>query len=138
MTGQSYRGKVVMLYFGYTNCPDVCPATLANLADMLGKVNSQECAAAVRDGRSQSRHAGCAEPLCPRLLAADSTGLRGSDNELADVARRYRVAYSVDPKPPYTVMHSNAVFFFDPTDASGWSPPTQPTPPPWRKMCGAC
>jgi protein SCO1 len=40
-------------------------------------------------------------------------GLRGSDEELADVARRYRVAYSVDPKPPYTVMHSNAVFFFD-------------------------
>jgi len=30
------------------------------------------------------------------------------------VARRYRVAYSVDAKPPYTVMHSNAVFFFDP------------------------
>ena len=42
-------------------------------------------------------------------------GLRGSDEQLADVARRYRVAYSVDPKPPYTVMHSNAVFFFDPT-----------------------
>jgi len=40
-------------------------------------------------------------------------GLRGSDNELADVARRYRVAYSVEPKPPYTVMHSNAVFAFD-------------------------
>ena len=40
-------------------------------------------------------------------------GLRGSDNQLADVARRYRVAYSVEPKPPYTVMHSNAVFFFD-------------------------
>jgi len=40
-------------------------------------------------------------------------GLRGTDNELADVARRYRVAYSVNLKPPYTVMHSNAVFFFD-------------------------
>ena len=42
-------------------------------------------------------------------------GLRGSDNALADLARTYRVAYSVDPKPPYTVMHSNAVFFFDRT-----------------------
>jgi protein SCO1/2 len=40
-------------------------------------------------------------------------GLRGTDNQLADLARRYRVAYSVDPRPPYTVMHSNAVFFFD-------------------------
>ena len=41
-------------------------------------------------------------------------GLSGSDNELADLARRYRVAYSVNPGPPYSVMHSNAVFFFDP------------------------
>ena len=29
VTGKDYRGKVVVLYFGYTNCPDVCPATLA-------------------------------------------------------------------------------------------------------------
>jgi len=40
-------------------------------------------------------------------------GLAGSDNALAEFARRYRVAYSVDPGSPYTVMHSNAVFFFD-------------------------
>jgi protein SCO1/2 len=40
-------------------------------------------------------------------------GLRGTANQLADAARRYRVAYSVDWGPPYTVMHSNAVFFFD-------------------------
>ena len=48
-----------------------------------------------------------------RAFSPQIEGLRGSDNELADLARRYRVAYSVDPKPPYTVMHSNAVFFFD-------------------------
>ena len=35
VTSQDFRGKVVALYFGYTHCPDVCPATLANLADML-------------------------------------------------------------------------------------------------------
>src|SRR6185503_2004185 len=39
--GKTYRGKVAVLYFGYTNCPDVCPATLANLADMLGRLNSK-------------------------------------------------------------------------------------------------
>ena len=31
VTAQDFRGKVVLLYFGYTNCPDVCPATLYNL-----------------------------------------------------------------------------------------------------------
>jgi protein SCO1/2 len=40
-------------------------------------------------------------------------GLRGTANQLADAARRYRVAYSVKRGPPYEVMHSNAVFFFD-------------------------
>ena len=33
---------MVALYFGYTHCPDVCPATLANLTDMLAKVESPD------------------------------------------------------------------------------------------------
>jgi cytochrome oxidase Cu insertion factor (SCO1/SenC/PrrC family) len=40
--GGSYRGKVVALFFGYTHCPDVCPATLANLTDMLAKVGGPD------------------------------------------------------------------------------------------------
>ncbi|TAL73266.1 MAG: SCO family protein, partial [Burkholderiaceae bacterium] len=32
VTSADYRGQVVMLYFGYTFCPDVCPTTLANLS----------------------------------------------------------------------------------------------------------
>src|ERR1700748_2717365 len=42
VTGADYRGKVVALYFGYTNCPDVCPATLANMAGRLSKVNNKK------------------------------------------------------------------------------------------------
>jgi protein SCO1/2 len=42
VTGQAFRGKVVALFFGYTHCPDVCPATLANLTDMLGKMNNPD------------------------------------------------------------------------------------------------
>src|SRR6185312_4478716 len=38
---QNYRGKVVILYFGYTHCPDVCPTTLANLAQVLAKLDTQ-------------------------------------------------------------------------------------------------
>ena len=37
-----------MLYFGYTNCPDVCPATLANLAGMLAKLHSKDDPGPVR------------------------------------------------------------------------------------------
>jgi protein SCO1 len=112
VTGQSFRGQVVILYFGYTNCPDICPATLANMAGVLNKVGSKDVRllfVTVDPNRDTPE-------ILNRYVHAFSPqfdGLRGSDNELADVARRYRVAYSVDPKPPYTVMHSNAVFFFD-------------------------
>ena len=112
VTGADYRGKVVALYFGYTNCPDVCPATLANLTDMLGKVKSEGVRILFV---SVDPHRDTADAL-KKYAAAFSPqidGLVGGDDALADFARRYRVAYSVDPGPPYTVMHSNAVFFFD-------------------------
>lgn len=36
-----YRGKVVLIYFGYTFCPDICPATLANVGQALRSIGSQ-------------------------------------------------------------------------------------------------
>jgi protein SCO1 len=111
--GETYRGRVTILYFGYTNCPDICPATLSNLAGMLEKLNNKKVQILFvtvdphRDTLPALR--AYAHAFSPQI-----EGLRGTDNQLADLARRYRVAYSVDPKPPYTVMHSNAVFFFDP------------------------
>ncbi len=114
VSGGTYRGRVIILYFGYTNCPDVCPATLANLTGMLAKLDRKEVQVlfvTVDPGRDTL-------PALKDYVHAFSPqieGLRGTDNQLADLARRYRVAYSVDPKPPYTVMHSNAVFFFDPS-----------------------
>ena len=112
VTGESYRGKVVLLYFGYTNCPDICPATLANIAGMLAKLRSKDVQllfVTVDPGRDTL----AALKQYAAAFSPQIDGLRGSDNELADVARRYRVAYSVDRGPPYTVMHSNAVFVFD-------------------------
>jgi protein SCO1/2 len=112
VTGQSYRGKVVVLYFGYTHCPDVCPTTLANLTDMLGRVKDPDVQVLfvtvdpIRD--TLPVLADYAKAFSPQV-----EGLRGTDNQLAALARAYRVAYTVTPGPPYEVMHSNAVFFFD-------------------------
>ncbi len=112
VTGADFRGEVVALYFGYTHCPDVCPQTLANLTDMLHRVDSKDVVVLFvtvdpnRDTAevlNQYTHA-----FSPQII-----GLRGSPNELARMARNYRVAYSVKKGPPYEVMHSNAVFFFD-------------------------
>ena len=59
VSAADYRGQAVMLFFGYTNCPDVCPTTLAKLvggAEATGRGGAAR-ARAVRHGRSQARHA---------------------------------------------------------------------------------
>lgn len=112
VTAEAFRGKVVALYFGYTHCPDICPATLANLTDMLGKVGSPDVRVLFvtvdpeRD--TDAVMADYAHAFSPQVV-----GLRGGANDLAALARTYRVAYGVKKGPPYEVTHSNAVFFFD-------------------------
>jgi len=112
VTAQDFRGKVVALYFGYTHCPDVCPATLANLADTLGKVGSPDVRVQfVTDDPERDTDAVMADYA--KAFSSQVVGLRGSPNALANLARTYRVAYEVKQGPPYEVIHSNAVFFFD-------------------------
>ena len=112
VTAADFRGKVVALYFGYTHCPDVCPATLANLTDMLGKVSSPDVrilfVTVDPDRDSDAVMADYAKAFSPQMV-----GLRGDRNELANLARTYRIAYGVKKGPPYEVNHSNAVYFFD-------------------------
>ena len=114
VTANDYRGHVTILYFGYTNCPDICPTTLANLADMLRQLG--------RDADRVRVVFVTVDPNrdTPQILkkyvaafAPQIDGLRGGDNALAALGRRYRVAYSVKTQPKYEVMHSTAVFFFD-------------------------
>jgi protein SCO1 len=115
--GTDYRGKVVVLYFGYTHCPDICPATLANFAAALQKLGQR-----ANDVRilfvtvDPSRDTGPILADYARAFAPQVEGLRGTNDQLTDVTRRYRVIYSVTPESgghPYEVMHSAAAFFFD-------------------------
>ena len=110
-------GKPTFLYFGYTHCPDVCPATLANLSAVLEKLDTQAYDVAVlfvtvdpdRD----------TQPALAKYVhgfARQVEGLSGPPNGLLALTRRYRVLYRVtkdSPGHPYAVMHSNSVFFFD-------------------------
>jgi protein SCO1/2 len=112
VTAADFRGKVVALYFGYSHCPDVCPTTLANLNDMMTKVGSPDVRVLFvtvdPDRDTDAVLADYAKAFSPQVV-----GLRGSPNALGTLARTYRVAYEVKKGPPYEVMHSNAVFFFD-------------------------
>lgn len=114
VNAEEYRGRVVLLYFGYTHCPDVCPATLANISDVLKRLG--------RDAEKVRVLFVTVDPdrdtldllkLFTQAFGPQVDGLRGSKNQIADVARRYRVGYSLKPKPEYVVTHTSAVFVFD-------------------------
>jgi protein SCO1/2 len=117
VTADSYRGKAVLLYFGYTHCPDVCPTTLANLATVLGKLGPR-----AKDVRVLFVSVDPARDTLPILKAYVNTfapqidGLRGTDDQIAALARQYRVLYAITPDPSGQnpkVMHSDSTFFFD-------------------------
>ena len=117
VTADDYRGKIVILYFGYTNCPDICPATLANLSDVLQKLGDR-----ANDVRilfvsvDPKRDTAAVLKEYVHSFAQQIDGLRGTDDQLTALARRFRVIYSVTPASPghaYEVMHSGAMFFFD-------------------------
>jgi len=118
----SFRGRVVLLYFGYTYCPDVCPLTLGNLAkvlDRLGRLKSWVRVLFVtvdpnRDDLDTLR-------AYTAQFAPQIEGLRGTPDQLAALARTYHIAYSVKPATkdhPYEVTHSAAIYAFDTTGAT--------------------
>ena len=122
VTEADYRGRIVMLYFGYTFCPDVCPTTLANVADILKRLGSD--AERVRllfvtvdpDRDTLPVLADYVKNFAPEI-----DGLRGDPDQIAALARRYRVAYSVTPatgRRPYEVTHGSAIYVFDAAGAA--------------------
>lgn len=96
-----FRGKLVLLYFGYTSCPDVCPATLAELAealDALGNKADQVQVIMVSVDPEYDTPEVLAEYLAqfdPRFL-----GATGTPEEIAEVAGAYGIYYEevVEPK----------------------------------------
>ena len=115
VTASTYRGKVILLYFGYTHCPDVCPTTLANLSDALKRLGDRAWGVRVLFVTvDPDRDTAVVLGEYVKAFAPEIDGLRGNGDELASLARRYRVAYSVTRAgAEYNVMHSEAVFFFD-------------------------
>jgi protein SCO1/2 len=122
VSAASFLGRTVLLYFGYTNCPDVCPLTLGNIAKILDRLGLLATRVRVlfvtvdpnRDSLETLK--AYTAQFAPQIV-----GLRGTPDQLAALARTYRIAYSVtaeSPGHPYEVTHSAAVYAFDATGAA--------------------
>lgn len=122
VTAASYLGRVVLLYFGYTNCPDICPTTLSNAAEILTRLGPEAKHVAllfVTVDPTRDTPAVLAQYV--KNFAPEFEGLRGTPDQLAALARRYHVAYSVTPAhdgKPYEVTHSPAIYVFDGSGAA--------------------
>jgi protein SCO1/2 len=109
-----FRGKVVVVYFGFTYCPDVCPIHLALISAALEEVGAD------------------AEAIQPLFISLDPArdtpdimaqyvayfdermlGLTGSAGDINTVASQYAVAHSIEGDPAsetYTINHSSAIY----------------------------
>ena len=117
VTAADFKGKVILLYFGYTHCPDVCPTTLARLHAVLQQLGPAADGVRVLFVTADPQRD--TPEILQRYVEAfgpDIIGLRGSDEELKKMARRYRVGYTrqtQDAQGNYLVTHSSGIFIFD-------------------------
>ncbi|TCV84751.1 SCO family protein [Sulfurirhabdus autotrophica] len=112
-----FRGKVVMMFFGYTHCPDVCPTTLTEMAlliKQLGKAGEKVQVLFVTVDPARDT---------PELLAQympafnpGFLGLYGDEAATAKVAKDFHIFYQKQPSADgkrYTIDHSAGTYVFD-------------------------
>ncbi len=119
VTAADFKGKTVLLYFGYTNCPDVCPTTLYSVDRILKTMPAAAVANIVLLFVTVDPDRDTAPVLAQytSLFGPNIIGLRGTADQLYVLARRYRVVFSVSKTPTYQVTHSAAIYVFSPSGA---------------------
>ena len=117
VNAQTWHGKIVMLFFGYTNCPDYCPTTLAKLARVLERLPNDRKKVRILfvsvDPKRDDPHR---LAVYTSNFAPEVIGLTGSERALRKLAKRYRTTFSYgkpDEQGNYVVTHGLAIYVFD-------------------------
>jgi protein SCO1/2 len=114
-----FRGKYVVLYFGYTRCPDVCPTTLANLRQALSDVpGADERFQVLFVSVDHKSDTPVSADEYARVFNPNFIGLTGSREEIGQVTKDYGIYYQLNEPDPdsgfYTVDHTASVMVLDP------------------------
>jgi protein SCO1 len=115
VTEKTFLGRPVLLYFGYTTCPDVCPLDLAKIARIAKRV-SAEAGVAVKPlfvTVDPERDTSAKLKSYVQFFGADFSGLTGTPEEIAKIADEYHVFYKKVPTADgasYMVDHSTVLF----------------------------
>jgi protein SCO1 len=115
----SLRGKVVLIFFGFTSCPDACPTTLSKLSVVYRKLGADAA-------RVKTLYISVdPERDTPQVLKddlanfrIDALGLTGTKAQIDKVVAQYGASYQIVPLPDsearYTVAHSTTLYALDP------------------------
>ena len=119
VTEQDYRGKYMLVAFGYTTCPDVCPAELqamANAMDVLGAKAEQVNPVFITIDPERDTVERVSDYV--KNFHVRFTGLTGSPDEIKQAARAYRVYYAKAEEKGsatgYLMDHSAFIYLMNP------------------------
>lgn len=112
------KGKVVLLYFGYTFCPDVCPTSLSRIGSALKKLSDKELeqvqgifVSVDPERDTPKRLAEYSKFFHPKII-----GVTGTKAQIDDVAKRYDVVYRKaegSSATNYLVDHTSFIYVLD-------------------------
>jgi len=117
-TDRDFRGKWMLIYFGYTHCPVMCPTTLADVAQMLailGPLSAKVQPVFVTIDPERDTPAAVGE--FTKAFDSRIIGLTGKPEDIAAVAKEYRVFYKKVPGPTpdvYAMEHSSYIYVMGP------------------------
>jgi protein SCO1/2 len=112
-----FKGKVVVVFFGYTQCPDVCPTTMAEMATVMQKLgplaDQVQVLFITLDPERDTQ-----QLLASYVPAFDKRfiGLRGTPEQTAQTAKEFKVFYAKVPGSDpnsYTIDHTAGSYVFD-------------------------
>ena len=121
VTHEDFRGKYMLIMFGYTYCPDICPGELQTIANALDELGPMADAivpvfVTVDPQRDTVTKVGdYVKNFSPRIV-----GLTGTVEEIKAAAKAYRVYYAKESSPPpspgneYLISHSTFIYLMSP------------------------
>ncbi len=122
VTDKDFRGRYMLVYFGYTFCPDVCPTTLNAVADAVDKLGpAAPRIQALFITVDPKRDTPAVVKQYAAAFGPNIEGLTGTPEQIAQVAKEYRVYYAQHQTGPgpndYSMDHSSVLYLMNPTGA---------------------
>jgi protein SCO1 len=119
VTDRDFRGRYMLILFGFTHCPDICPAELQVIAQALEQLGDKaKKVVPIFITLDPERDTPDAMANYVKSFGPNFVGLTGSPEAIAAAAKAYRVAYSKvenkDSTGDYSVDHSALAYLMDP------------------------